>query len=867
MTHDPPEGVVRFTNRNNEVAYKMPHKIEQYDSLSDFEKEHIKSVYVRNKEDKRRGVEYVMSKILGFYKECLELGPEYLTGMDDERKVIKAHLLEDKQIPSVGVFDEVFSIWKAFGGNTRDLGLFGEETDKTTDLYQHLSRISTQKLETASQISNNASQNHLKTASQDLQTAHGSIPMDTAINADAIPCTVLHVDDSTIVHSVSIQPMANSYVGVMGVSTLDPSKPTANFRSLPSENLCDGVQFSIPRKVVKMVSTRFDNTLYGYFIGKRVAFPVVEYYVRLEDVLENGPWMIRNSPIILKKLTMNTCLCKEEFTRIPVWVMIHDVPLQVFSEDGRSSFARCLIEVSADDVFKDTLTMGVPLIEDSGFSIETIRIEYEWKPPRCDLCKIFGHVHDQCPKKVTVTLPTEEKANDGFQTPLKASFPTSSSIRSPIIEEGGNITMSNSYAALDAESEEEIENVSSVKFQSGLFDGAVNKQSFSLQKSNGNGCGVHLIKATATQTPTSAPKSSTGGKTRVGINGFGRIGRLVLRIATSRDDIEVVAVNDPFIDAKYMAYMLKYDSTHGVFKGTIKVVDESTLEINGKPIKVTSQRDPAAIPWGDFGADYVVESSGVFTTLDKAAAHKKGGAKKVVISAPSADAPMFVVGVNETTYKPSMDVVSNASCTTNCLAPLAKVVHEEFGIVEGLMTTVHATTATQKTVDGPSMKDWRGGRGAAQNIIPSSTGAAKAVGKVLPELNGKLTGMAFRVPTANVSVVDLTCRLDKKASYEDVKAAVKYASEGPMQGILGYTDEDVVSNDFVGDSRSSIFDAKAGIGLSTSFVKLVSWYDNEWGYRRMTSDGLIQLGFSGWASSAGLPRLDPSCWASPAGLP
>ncbi|RRT46776.1 hypothetical protein BHE74_00032085, partial [Ensete ventricosum] len=318
--------------------------------------------------------------------------------------------------------------------------------------------------------------------------------------------------------------------------------------------------------------------------------------------------------------------------------------------------------------------------------------------------------------------------------------------------------------------------------------------------------------------------------------GFGRIGRLVLRIATTRDDIEVVAVNDPFIDAKYMAYMFKYDSTHGIFKGTIKVVDGSTLEINGKRIAVTSKRDPAEIPWGDFGAEYVVESSGVFTTMDKASAHLKGGAKKVVISAPSADAPMFVVGVNEKNYKPNMNVVSNASCTTNCLAPLAKVVHEEFGIVEGLMTTVHATTATQKTVDGPSMKDWRGGRGAGQNIIPSSTGAAKAVGKVLPELNGKLTGMAFRVPTPNVSVVDLTCRLEKSASYDDVKAAVKYAAEGPLKGILGYTDEDVVSNDFVGDSRSSIFDAKAGIGLSASFMKLVTWYDNEWGYSNRVLD-------------------------------
>ncbi|KAI3851680.1 hypothetical protein MKX03_022325 [Papaver bracteatum] len=347
---------------------------------------------------------------------------------------------------------------------------------------------------------------------------------------------------------------------------------------------------------------------------------------------------------------------------------------------------------------------------------------------------------------------------------------------------------------------------------------------------------VRPIRATATEMPPTIQKSSNSGKTKVGINGFGRIGRLVLRIATSRDDIEVVAVNDPFIDATYMAYMFKYDSTHGVFKGSLKVVDSTTLEINGNQIKVTSKRDPAEIPWGEYGADYVVESSGVFTTLEKAAAHKKGGAKKVIISAPSADAPMFVVGVNEKTYKSSMDVVSNASCTTNCLAPLAKVVHEEFGILEGLMTTVHATTATQKTVDGPSMKDWRGGRGASQNIIPSSTGAAKAVGKVLPELNGKLTGMAFRVPTPNVSVVDLTCRLEKSASYDDVKAAIKFASEGPLKGILGYTDEDVVSNDFVGDARSSIFDAKAGIGLSSSFMKLVSWYDNEWGYSNRVLD-------------------------------
>uniref|UniRef100_A0A803N6Y2 Glyceraldehyde-3-phosphate dehydrogenase n=2 Tax=Chenopodium quinoa TaxID=63459 RepID=A0A803N6Y2_CHEQI len=347
---------------------------------------------------------------------------------------------------------------------------------------------------------------------------------------------------------------------------------------------------------------------------------------------------------------------------------------------------------------------------------------------------------------------------------------------------------------------------------------------------------MQQIKATAVEILPAVKNLKSGGKTKVGINGFGRIGRLVLRVATSRDDLEVVAVNDPFIDAKYMAYMFKYDSTHGLFKGTIKVVDDSTLEINGKQVKVTSKRNPEDIPWGEFGVEYVVESSGVFTTLEKAAAHKKGGALKVVISAPSADAPMFVIGVNEKTYKPNMDVVSNASCTTNCLAPLAKVVHEEFGIAEGLMTTVHATTATQKTVDGPSMKDWRGGRGASQNIIPSSTGAAKAVGKVLPELNGKLTGMAFRVPTPNVSVVDLTCRLQKDAGYEEVKAAIKFASEGPLKGILGYTDDDVVSNDFTGDSRSSIFDAKAGIALSSSFVKLVSWYDNEWGYSNRVLD-------------------------------
>ncbi|KAJ8763008.1 hypothetical protein K2173_023213 [Erythroxylum novogranatense] len=369
---------------------------------------------------------------------------------------------------------------------------------------------------------------------------------------------------------------------------------------------------------------------------------------------------------------------------------------------------------------------------------------------------------------------------------------------------------------------------------SSIFGTSVSSGSSSLQICDGRT--VQPSKATATEMPPTVFKTWSDGKTKIGINGFGRIGRLVLRVATSRDDIDVVSVNDPFIDAKYMAYMFKYDSTHGVFNGSLKVLDDSTLEINGKEVKVTCKRDPAEIPWGDYGVDYVVESSGVFTTVEKASAHKKGGAKKVVISAPSADAPMFVVGVNENTYKPNMDVVSNASCTTNCLAPLAKVVHEEFGIIEGLMTTVHATTATQKTVDGPLMKDWRGGRGAGQNIIPSSTGAAKAVGKVLPELNGKLTGMAFRVPTPNVSVVDLTCRLAKSASYEDIKAAIKFASEGPLRGILGYTDEDVVSSDFVGDSRSSIFDAKAGIGLSDSLMKLVSWYDNEWGYSNRVLD-------------------------------
>lgn len=316
---------------------------------------------------------------------------------------------------------------------------------------------------------------------------------------------------------------------------------------------------------------------------------------------------------------------------------------------------------------------------------------------------------------------------------------------------------------------------------------------------------------------------------KVGINGFGRIGRLVLRAALLRDDIQVVAINDPFIDKEYMVYMFKYDSTHGKFRGSVSIVD-GEFTVDGKSMKVFAEKDPSAIPWGDCNAEYVVESTGVFTTKDKAQAHLKAGAKKVIISAPSADAPMFVMGVNEDKYEKNMDIVSNASCTTNCLAPLAKVINDSFGIEEGLMTTVHAYTATQKTVDGPSAKKWRDGRGAHQNIIPASTGAAKAVGKVIPSLNGKLTGMAFRVPVPDVSVVDLTVRLKKPASYNDVKAVIKAASEGDLKNILGYTEEQVVSMDFLGDSRSSIFDAGAGIALNDNFVKLVSWYDNEYGY-------------------------------------
>ncbi len=315
----------------------------------------------------------------------------------------------------------------------------------------------------------------------------------------------------------------------------------------------------------------------------------------------------------------------------------------------------------------------------------------------------------------------------------------------------------------------------------------------------------------------------------VGINGFGRIGRLVLRAAVEDNNIEVTGINDPFIDLDYMVYMLRYDTVHGPFKGTVETQD-GQLVVNGKKVSVFGEMDPSQIDWASCGADYVIESTGVFTTTDKASAHFKGGAKKVVISAPSADAPMFVMGVNQEAYKSDMNVVSNASCTTNCLAPLAKVVHDNWGIVEGLMTTVHAMTATQKTVDGPSKKDWRGGRAAAHNIIPSSTGAAKAVGKVIPDLNGKLTGMAFRIPTINVSVVDLTCRLDKPAKYEEIKAAMKAASEGPMKGVLKYTEDMVVSSDFIGETCTSVFDAGAGIALNDNFVKLVAWYDNEWGY-------------------------------------
>ena len=327
---------------------------------------------------------------------------------------------------------------------------------------------------------------------------------------------------------------------------------------------------------------------------------------------------------------------------------------------------------------------------------------------------------------------------------------------------------------------------------------------------------------------------------KIGINGFGRIGRLVFRASVNNPAVQVVAINDPFIDLEYMVYMTKYDSVHGRFKGDVKV-EGGKLVVNGKAITVYGEKDPAAIQWGAAGADYIVESTGVFTEIAGASAHLKGGAKKVVISAPSKDAPMFVMGVNHDKYTSDMTVVSNASCTTNCLAPLAKVVHDKWGIVEGLMTTVHSITATQKTVDGPSKKDWRGGRAGAHNIIPSSTGAAKAVGKVIPDLNGKLTGMAFRVPTINVSVVDLTCRLAKPAKYDEIKAAMKEASQGALKGILAYTEDAVVSTDFIGESCTSIFDADAGIALNDNFVKLVSWYDNEWGYSNKVIDLITHM--------------------------
>jgi len=325
---------------------------------------------------------------------------------------------------------------------------------------------------------------------------------------------------------------------------------------------------------------------------------------------------------------------------------------------------------------------------------------------------------------------------------------------------------------------------------------------------------------------------------KIGINGFGRIGRFVFRLACERDDIQVVGIND-LLDVEYMAYMLKYDSTHGRFNGTVEV-EGGNLIVNGNTIRITAERDPANLKWDAVGATYVVESTGLFLVDETARKHITAGAKYVVMSAPSKDdTPMFVMGVNSDEYA-GQEIVSNASCTTNCLAPIAKVLNDNFGIVEGLMTTVHATTATQKTVDGPSHKDWRGGRGAGQNIIPSSTGAAKAVGKVIPELNGKLTGMAFRVPTPDVSVVDLTCRLEKGASYDEVKAAMKAAAEGPLKGILAYTEEQVVSNDFLGEKATSTFDAGAGIALNDNFVKVVSWYDNEMGYSSKVLD-LIAL--------------------------
>ncbi|MDZ4715160.1 MAG: type I glyceraldehyde-3-phosphate dehydrogenase [Cytophagales bacterium] len=328
--------------------------------------------------------------------------------------------------------------------------------------------------------------------------------------------------------------------------------------------------------------------------------------------------------------------------------------------------------------------------------------------------------------------------------------------------------------------------------------------------------------------------------TKIGINGFGRIGRLAFRAAQGRKDIEIVGIND-LIDPEYMAYMLKYDSTHGRFDGTVEVAG-GNLVVNGKKIRVTAEKDPANLKWGEVGAEIIIESTGLFLTQADARKHITAGAKKVVMSAPAKDdTPTFVMGVNHKDLKASHDIISNASCTTNCVAPIAKVLHDQFGIVDGLMTTVHAVTATQKTVDGPSGKDWRGGRGGYQNIIPSSTGAAKAVALVIPDLKGKLTGMSFRVPVADVSVVDLTVRLNKAATYEQIKTAMKAAADGEMKGILGYTEDDVVSQDFVGDARTSIFDAKAGIALNDHFVKVVAWYDNEWGYSNKLIDMVVEL--------------------------
>jgi glyceraldehyde 3-phosphate dehydrogenase len=328
---------------------------------------------------------------------------------------------------------------------------------------------------------------------------------------------------------------------------------------------------------------------------------------------------------------------------------------------------------------------------------------------------------------------------------------------------------------------------------------------------------------------------------KVGINGFGRIGRLVYRASLKRDDIEVVGINDPFLDPEYMAYLVEYDTVHGRLRTDISIQD-GKLVVDGQASAVAAEMNPADIPWGACGADYVVESTGVFLTKEKAQGHIDGGAKRVVMSAPSKDdTPMFVMGVNDGNYTPDMQFVSNASCTTNCLAPVAKVLHDNFTITEGLMTTVHAMTATQKVADGPSGKNWRDGRAASGNIIPASTGAAKAVGKVIPDLNGKLTGMAFRVPTMDVSVVDLTCRLEQAASYDAIKAAMKAASEGAMKGVLGYTEDQVVSSDFIGETCTSVFDANAGISLTDHFVKVVSWYDNEWGYSSKVLDLIAHM--------------------------